>query len=660
MKTEVVAVDLDFSWFNRDKVIEHLESIYGRECVSHIGTFSTLKVKSAVKDVARVLDVPFVEALKITKEIDAIDDDPNLSFSTIDSWQEGTLDERAKYKRFSALEQQYSEVFSFARKFEGIPRQMGVHASGILVTPRAVDDIFPVRYVNGVAVTLYTGVQVDEFKACKLDILGLKTLDIIDMTLKSIDPTLTMVRFYDTVDITDHNVYDMIRNKKTDAVFQLESDTMKNIIGTIQPTCFEDIVVINSVARPGPLSCNMHIDYAKRKSCEELITFPIKGCEDILSPTYGIICYQELLMSISKRVAGFDDTQADSITRKIIGKKKKELWPMLIRCHAFGKKNCEGPPGWEDNNNLPWYDPAGRYGGEIKGAVSNGYSAQEIVEFFRSIEEFASYAFNKSHAACYSLIGFLTAWLKFYYPVEFWAAVLSITDDSKRDKYLKLIKEEGIVVSPPDINVSDRSFTVSNGRILYGLNGIKGLGEAAVDGILQERKKGPFEDLLDINMRVPRRILKQNVMLALIKAGAFDYENDNRYTLLNIQLEIRRDKKTVRYDEDTWSVAACQNMETEVIGSSITYPLWWDSVKEGQTVKDMTAVVNGVREHTDKRGGLMCFCNLSIENCSVEGIMFARQYRDCGGTDLKKDRQFVISGKKDKGKLIISRVCPVR
>lgn len=311
-------IDVDISWLNRDKVIEHLEDIYGKVCVSHIGTFSTLKVKSAIKDVARVLDVPFVEALRITKTIDKLSDDPNLTFNTIDSWEDGTLDEQKKYKEYIALERSYPEVFEFARKFEGIPRQMGVHASGILVTPCAVSDIFPVRYVDGVAVTLYTGVQVDEFKACKLDILGLKTLDIIDMALKSVDPTLTIIDLYNKIDINDQNIYSMIRAKKTDALFQLESDTMKGIISTIQPTCFEDIVVINSVARPGPLSCNMHIDYAKRKAGEADIVYPIKGCDDILIDTYGVICYQELLMSISKRIAGFDDTQADSITRKIV------------------------------------------------------------------------------------------------------------------------------------------------------------------------------------------------------------------------------------------------------------------------------------------------------------------------------------------------------
>jgi len=651
-------VDLDVSWLNRDKAISHLEEVYGKPCVSHIGTFSTLKVKSSIKDVARVLDVPFVDALKITKEIDAIDDDPNLSFSTIDSWKDGTLDERAKYKRFSKLEEQYPDIFSFARKFEGIPRQMGVHASGILVTPMAVSDIFPVRYVDGVAVTLYTGVQVDEFNACKLDVLGLKTLDIIDMTLKSVDPKLNIGTLYNTVDITDSKVYDMIRDKKTDAVFQLESDTMKGIIGIIKPTNFEDIVVINSVARPGPLSCNMHVDYAKRKAGEEKISYPISGCEDILGPTYGIIPYQENLMAISKRVAGFDDTQADSLMRKCIAKKKPEMMYMLQRCFIYGKKNCEGPEGWEEQDDLPWYDPKGKYSGEIDGGIARGYTKEEIENFFVSIKEYSSYCFNRSHAACYSMIGILTAWLKLHYPANFWAAVLSITEDSKRDKYLKIIKEEKIKVSKPDINVSGLNFTATKDQILYGIGRIKGVGEATVMTILKERKKGPFANLADIIERVPKKVLRQNVITALIKAGAFDYEHSNRYLLLNRMLDIRKDKKTIRFNEEDYCDAVCQNMETEVLGSSITHPYWWDDVEENEKIEDQQCLVTSVREHTDKNGKLMCFCSVMTENCSVDCVMFASRYLNYGGVDLKKDKEFLISGKKSNGKLLISRVRP--
>ena len=389
-RTAMPDIDYDVSYLQRNKVIQHLKDTYGIRFVSHIGTFTNLKVKSAIKDVARVLGLEFTESLKISKAIDALSEDPNLSFKTIDEWSTGSLDDREKYKRFKELEDNYEDIFELARKFEGIPRQMGIHASGILVTPQPVNDIFPVRYIDGVAVTLWTGTQVDEMKACKLDILGLKTLDLLDSAVKNVE--LSIRDIYKTVDINDQELYKAIRKKQTNAVFQLESNLMKQIIDVIQPVCFDDIIAINALARPGPLSCNMHKNYAAVKNEEEAISYPIRNCEDILDITYGAIVYQEQLMAISKRIAGFDDNQADSITRKIVGKKIAKLWPMLIRCHTFGKKNCEGPEGWEDNNNLPWYDPKGKYGGEIEGAVSKGYSADEVISFFNSIENYASYA----------------------------------------------------------------------------------------------------------------------------------------------------------------------------------------------------------------------------------------------------------------------------
>lgn len=330
---------------------------------------------------------------------------------------------------------------------------------------------------------------------------------------------------------------------------------------------------------------------------------------------------------------------------------------MLIRCHAFGKKNCEGPEGWELNDSMPWYDPKGKYGGEIEGAISKGYTAQEVINFFRTIEKFGHYAFNKSHAASYALIGILTAWLKFYYPTEFWAAVMTVTDDSKNSKYIRIIKEEGIKVSTPDINISSASFTPLKNKIVFGISKIKSVGEASVVGILEERKKGPFASLEDANSRLPKRILRQNVAFALIKAGAFDFEDQNRLTLLNRFLDIRKDKKTARFKEYRWSQQLCQDMEEEVLGTSITYDRWWDSVKEEKTVKK-NAVILKVREHYDKNKKLMAFVELKIENCIISAVMFASHYLNGGGTNLKANKMFLISGKKQNDKLIINKVSP--
>lgn len=657
-RTAMPDVDVDVSWSKRDKVIEHLESAYGKPNVSHIGTFTTLKVKSAIKDVARVLGVPFVEALQISKAIDKLSEDPNLSFKIIDSWAEGTLDERKLYKQFCEVEERYQEVFSFARKFEGIPRQMGIHASGILVTPTPVDDIFPVRYVDGVAVTLWTGVQLDEMNALKLDVLGLKTCDILDVTLKSIDKELTVLDLYEKVDINDSNIYQLIRDKRTDAVFQLESDVMKNIINEIKPVNFDDIIAINALARPGPLSCNMHVDYAKVKSGEKKISYFIRGCEDILDITYGVIAYQEQLMAISKRIAGFDDNQADSLTRKVVAKKKPEMMKMLIRCHIYGKKNCEGPEGWETNDNLPWYDPKRKYGGEIEGALKHGYSKDEILRFFRDIEDFASYAFNKSHSASYSFISVCTAWLKFYYPIDFWAAVLSITDDERKEKYLELLEREGISICTPDINSSGTNFCAVNNKILYGLGGIKGLGPNTVVHILEEREKGgSFLSISDAIERLSKRTFNQKVIIALIKAGAFDFEDKNRCRLINSVLDIKKDKKTARFNEDNWGKDICQNMEREVLNAAITYKDWWRQISEGDTIKNKLAKIMNLTERKDKTGALMAFCSLVIDNSVFEAIIFASIYAKSAAAVLTKGvKEVVVTGRKNNGKLIISSV----
>ena len=235
-------VDTDYSWLNRDKVIQHLEDMYGRQCVAHIGTVTALKVKSAIKDVCRVLGIDFKTSLQISKVIDSLETDPNLSFKMIDSWKEEAPD---KWQQIQELEEKYPEVFKYARLFEGIPRQMGVHASGILVMPMSVSDMFPVRYIDGTAVTLWTGTQVDEYMALKLDVLGLKSMDIIQETLTTVG--LNLKDFYNNFNREDPNIYKMINNKKTEAVFQIESDLMKGLVEEIKPTSFKDLAAMIAI-----------------------------------------------------------------------------------------------------------------------------------------------------------------------------------------------------------------------------------------------------------------------------------------------------------------------------------------------------------------------------------------------------------------------------
>lgn len=315
-------IDIDFDYNNRDNVIVHLEEYYGKEKVAHIGTYTTMGVKSGLKDVGRVLDMPFdLVNNQICKKIDEINIDKTTpTFKDYDSLKDGNDNEQKQWIEFNKLEKQNKELFRLARAFEGIPRNFGVHASGILVTPCDVNDYVPTRLDKntGVTITLYTGPQLEEYNFIKYDILGLKTISIIQDTLKLINEELSIENLYDCVDITDSQLYEYISDKNTDAMFQIESNLMKKIIDEIKPTEFNDIVAINAIARPGPISVGMDKEYANVKNGIENIKFPLKGIDNILKETYGTILYQEQLMAISKQVSGFNDGQADSITRKII------------------------------------------------------------------------------------------------------------------------------------------------------------------------------------------------------------------------------------------------------------------------------------------------------------------------------------------------------
>lgn len=662
-RTSPPDIDSDFSNARREEVIHHLEDYYGKEKVAHIGTYGTLKVKSACKDVARVLDIPFADSLKISKELDSIDKDPTLSFKMIDEWEtSGEPGDYEKWKRFKKLEEANQRVFSYARKFEGIPRQVGIHASGVLVTPVPVNDWVPLYYKDGVAVTLYTGPQLEESNFIKYDLLGLKTLDVIQLALKYIDPDLTLDDFYSKVNKDDPKIFKMIRKKQTDGLFQIESDMMKGLVEKIQPTCFEDLSAIAAIGRPGPLGAHADINYAKGKNTGDCVPLPMEGCEDIFAETYNVPIYQEQLMFVSKKVAGFNDNQADSITRKILGKKIVALMPMLKRCHIYGKKNCEGPEGWEENDDLPWYDPKGKYGDEIPGGISRGYTKEQILHYFDEISEFARYSFNRAHTACYGYLAVLTGWLKVYYPTEFMAALLSVFDSEEESRkcYINVCEQQlKIKFRVPDINMSSEDFTPNGKEILYGFGGVKGCGASSIPGIIEEREKnGPYKSLADANERLPKSIFKKNVAEALIKCGAFDFEDENRYALLNKFMDLRKDKKSTRYNEDDFNDSVIIDMEESTLGIAITKKPWWSTVNEDEKITNEPAVLISRTERADKRGRLMGFYTLSIHDCKIEALVFASTYARCCG--IMESTYFLVSGKKDsKGKLIVNSAVPV-
>lgn len=656
-RTALPDVDIDFEYFGRDSVIKHLEDLYGKDKVCHIGTYTEMGVKSGLKDVGRVLQIPFNIMNEISKTISEITGDaPSISFKDLDALESEDIN---KFNEFKEIENKYPELFRLARRFEGTKRNAGVHASGVLVTPMPINDLFPTRTVDGVKVTLYPGPLVEELNGVKYDILGLKTLTVIDKTLKSIDENLTWEDLYEAVEVDDEGVFSMLSNKETDAIFQLESDLFKGMIGDMQPTHLNDIIALTALGRPGPLQAGMHTQYNKRKNGLEPIDYLLHNTEDILEANYGCIVYQEDVMLIAKKVAGFDDNQADSYLRKATAKKKIDLMNLCKRWMIYGKVNKPIPEGYDnDNPNCVMYDPTGKYGAEILGGSNNGYSVEDLTVYWNTIEGFCSYLFNKSHAACYGYISLLCGYLKKYYPVEFMAAVLTMEgNETKKAKYLTVCeKNMGIKIDVPNVNFSKRDFTplANESKILYGLGSIKGVGDSSIDPIIEH---APYNTLTEMLEKLSKKVLNKRVGLALIKSGALKHIEENRNVLINEFYELRKDKDD-RAAEGDWDEKICIEYEKETLGAPITYKPFYDAIPEDTTVEISDLKLISRREKIDKKGNMMSFVNLQKDGISINGVVFASTYaRTSNHFDPDFVSEISVRGKKDsKGSFIISSV----
>lgn len=665
-------VDMDFSYYGRDKLIAHLKEVHGEEAVCHIGTYTEMGVKSGLKDFGRVLDIDFSTMNALTKKIDEITEEtPGIKFKHLDGYKtdaEEALKEgneklhddlMKKYNEIQKLENQYPELFRLARKFEGTPRNMGSHASGILAMPCAVTDYFPVRVdKDGVKVALFTGPQLESLGAIKLDILGLKTLDVLDKTLKSIDSKLRVNDLYKMIEqhLNDKKIFAGIQNKETEGLFQVESNLFKGLVSDIVPTDENDICAILAIGRPGPLSAGMHTQYANRKNGHEIAIPQLRGTDDITSNTYHTIIYQEQCMLIAKLVAGFDDSQADSILRKALAKKKADKMELARRLFIYGKINEEPPVGYDDeaNPNQPVYDPKGKHGSPVLGGINNGYTEAELTEFWEKLKGYASYLFNKSHSATYAVITLCTMYLKSFHKAKFFAALLSMQDtEEKVDLYCKTAKDYGIVINTPDVNKSEYDFTEVNGQIYYGLKSIKGVGETSIPEILANR---PYVNIQDAKDRLSTKAFNKRIATGLIKSGAFDFYNKNRYALMNELATIR--KEELIYDEKAYTTSSCMEFERETLGTSITYTPWWDTILEGTIVSKQLEVKNKYTKK-DKNGREMAFLTLLDEGIEIKAVAFASTYAKASG--LLNGEYVNVQGKKDnRGQLVINKVMPLQ
>ena len=626
-------IDSDVSRLDRQKVIDYMEHKYGLENTCQVGTWTMVGVKNGLKDVARVLDLPFAEANELTKSFD-----DGITWKDIDAM------EGEQRETIALLEKKYSEIFRVARKLDGCKRNCGIHAGGFIAAPETINTFVPTRTVKGRKVSIWDKNEVEDAGLCKIDLLGLATTSIINLCTKFIENTtgirITLDDLYNNKDIRmDNNVLEMIQREQTESVFQFESNLFKSIIKQMQPSSFEDCIALTSIARPGPLDAGLDKAFCDGKHGIKLLECPL-GNFDYLSKTYNCVIYQEQPMMLVKDVAGFSDNQADSYLRKGMAKGKANLIALCREWFINGKEKDE-------------------HGEAIKGGVANGYDAEVLAQYFDDLMGSAKYLFNKSHATSYSLNSIITAWLKYYYPVEFYASVLSIQDnEEKRVKYMETIEEQfGIVTRCPDINKSTTFFTPDpdTNSILFGLNNIKGVGDAALSEIIAGQ---PYESLEDFLNRTPKKSVNKKVVMSLIKAGAFDCFNQNRYALINEFYRIRK-VKDEPYDESLFNTSSYMEFESETLGTPLTAKPWFSNV-EIDTCCSFDAKIVKVTEKYDRNNKLMAFVQVETveDNIPLELVVFSSTYaRTVNYFDINDYEYIHVTGKKsDKAKVIVNKV----
>ena len=492
--------DVDFCMERRDEVIDYVAQTYGRQAVSQIITFGTMAAKAVVRDVARVQGKPYGLADRMSKLI------PFEVGMTLSK----ALEQEEQLVALLEEDSSAQEIWDMAVQLEGVTRNAGKHAGGVVIAPGALTDFSPIycdEDGSGV-VTQYDKNDVEEAGLVKFDFLGLRTLTIIQWATQMIDARATAPLDIDAIPLDDPDVFRLMQAGDTTAVFQLESRGMKELIKNLRPDCFEDIIALVALFRPGPLQSGMVENFINRKHGREPLAYPDaqyqhEWLQPILEPTYGIILYQEQVMQIAQVLAGYTLGGAD-LLRRAMGKKKPE--EMAKQRSVFEE-----------------------------GAASKGIDPILAIKIFDLVEKFAGYGFNKSHSAAYALVSYQTAWLKTHYPSEFMAAVMSSEIDNT-DKLLTFrdeAKRMGLVVQPPSIQSGEYAFSVDDaGHIRYGLGAIKGLGEGPIGNLLAAREEGPFSSLFDLCARTDPRKMNRRALEALIKSGALDELGVERWVML--------------------------------------------------------------------------------------------------------------------------------
>ena len=673
-------IDIDFCYERRQEVIDYVYRKYGKDKVVQIITFGTMAARMAVRDVGRVLAIPYAQVDKVAKMI------PMELGITI----EKALNSNPELKQAYDSDETTRNLIDMSMRLEGLPRHTSIHAAGVVIGSRPLDEFVPLsRGADNVITTQFTMTTIEELGLLKMDFLGLRTLTVIQDAVRMIEKKTGQPLDIDNINYEDSKVYEMIGQAKTEGVFQLESAGMKSFMRELRPENLEDIIAGISLYRPGPM--DFIPKYIKGKQNKDTIQYSCPELEEILAPTYGCIVYQEQVMQIVMKLAGYTLGRSD-LVRRAMSKKKGDMMARERANFVYGNEQ-EG----------------------VEGCIKRGIPENVANHIFDEMIDFAKYAFNKSHAAAYAVVAYQTAWLRCYHPVEFMAALLTsvITNPKKITEYINTCRGMGIQILPPDINEGESGFSVSDGAIRYGLTAIKSLGKNVIDAMVTERNAhGPYKNLKDFMERLTTKEINKRTIENLIKSGALDSLGATRKQLMMVYAfvldEVNRERKEnisgqmslfdffseeekkeyeVQYpDVGEYDQAQKLAFEKEVMGIYVSgHPLedYMDSMKKQITakttdfepdedtghavVKDgyhyiVGGLLSGITVKLTKTNQNMAFLTLEDLYGTVEIILFPRDYQKYRDF-LVEDTALYVKGRasvsEESGKLVAEEIIPM-
>jgi DNA polymerase-3 subunit alpha len=626
-KSSMPDVDVDFCMERRDEVIRYVMEKYGNENVAQIITFGKMQARAVIRDVGRVLDLPYAEVDRIAKLIP----------STLNISLDQALEQEPQLKEMISKEAKVASLFKIAKSLEGLTRHASTHAAGVVMSNKSLMEYLPLyRGQNGEVMTQYAMKEVEAIGLVKFDFLGLKTLTVVDHAIRLIEKNRGTKIELSEIPLDDSEVYASLGSGSNLGIFQLESSGMRDLLVKLKPESFKDVIALVALYRPGPLDSGMVGEFIKRRHGRVAIQYEVPTLEEILKDTYGVIVYQEQVMRIASALGSFSLEDADNLRRAMA---KKDAGEMEKQKEKF-----------------------------LEGAKKNRIPLRKAEKIFEQMETFGRYGFNKSHSAAYALIAYQTAYLKAHYPMEFMAALLTneVQNPDKIVKYIAECREMGITILPPDINESYKHFTVVGNQIRFGLAAVKNVGDAALDSILNEREeRGEFHSLYDFCKRVDTRRVNRRVIESLIKCGAFDFSKIYRSQMLTVLDEVLEQSQLAQrkrgeaqlsmwtpvQEDGTEGYPDIEEFpenqlivfEKETIGFYIScHPLsrYQDEIKQLTNQDSATlsrlknndevkvcGLVSSLKEIVTKRGDRMAFLNLEDMKGFVEVILFPEVFK---------------------------------